>query len=118
MPVAGNRLGNEHYAALEIRDNQRAVSRGLVFPGPQLVFAIPGPARPQRAVYQRDRSLRGLSCVLCRRPVLCRCLLDKWREERDVPRYRRLVDVEDAGPYFLDDVLPYIEAYSVVALIE
>lgn len=107
MPVAGNRLGNERYAALEIRDNQGAVSGGFVFPGPQLAFAVPGPARPQRAVYQRDRVPDGLCGIFCRRPVLFCRLLDKWREERDVPRYRRLVDVEDVGPDILDDVLSY-----------
>src|SRR6266487_3327817 len=108
--VAGNGLGNEGYATLKIRDNQRSVSRGLVFPGPQLAFAVPRPARPQRAVYQRDSSLGGLGCILCRRPVLSCRLLDEWREERDVPRYRRLGDVEDIGPYILDDVLPQISA--------
>jgi hypothetical protein len=32
VPVAGNRLGNECYAALKIRDDQRAMPSGLVFP--------------------------------------------------------------------------------------
>ena len=39
--VAGNRIGNECYAALKIRDNQGAVSCGLVLSGPQLVFHRP-----------------------------------------------------------------------------
>src|SRR5436309_29769 len=110
MLVAGNGLGNECYAALKIRDDQRAVSGGLVFPGPQLALAVPGPARPQRAVYQCDRVPGGLGCLLRRRPVLFRRQLDKWREKCDVPRYRRLGDVEYVGPYILDDVLPHISA--------
>lgn len=61
-------------------------------------------------VYQRDRVPGGLGCVLCRRPVFVCCLLDEWREECDVSRYRRLGDVEDVGPYVLDDVLPHISA--------
>ncbi len=32
--VAGNGLGNECHVTLKIRDNQRAVARGLVFTGP------------------------------------------------------------------------------------
>src|SRR6516165_12392805 len=110
MLVAGNGVGNECYATLKIRDDQRAVSGGLVFPGPQLALAVPGPAWPQRPVYQRDHVPGGLSCVLCRRLVFFCCLLDEWREECDVPRYRRLGDVEDVGPYVLDDVLPHISA--------
>ena len=43
-------------------------------------------------------------------PVLFCRFLDKWREERDVPRYRGLGDAEDFGPYILDDVLPQISA--------
>jgi len=108
--VAGNGLGNERYPALKIRDNQGAVSRGLVFPSPQVALAVPGPAWPQRAVYQGDRVPGGLGCVLCRWPVFLCCPLDKWREKSDVPRYRRLIDVEDVGPYILDDVLPQISA--------
>src|SRR5512142_2732481 len=110
MLVASDRLGDECYAALQIRYDQRAVSRGLVFPGPQLTFAVPGPARPQRAVYEGDRVPGSLGCVLRRRPVpVCR-LLDQWREKRDVPRYRRLVNLEDVGPYLFDYVLPQISA--------
>src|SRR5512142_829236 len=110
MLVASDRLGGECYAALQIRYDQRAVSRGLVFPGPQLTFAVPGPARPQRAVYEGDRVPGSLGCVLRRRPVpVCR-LLDQWREKRDVPRYRRLVNLEDVGPYLFDYVLPQISA--------
>src|SRR6516164_1002126 len=59
---------------------------------------------------QCDRVPGGLRRVLCRRPVFFCRLLDKWREERDVPRYRRLVDVEDIGPDILDDILPHIAA--------
>src|SRR6266487_5946478 len=110
MLVAGNGLRNECYAALKIRDDQRAMSGGLVFPGPQLALAVPGPAWPQRAVYQRDRVPRGLGCVLRRRPVLFCRQLDEWREKCDVSRYRGLGDVEDIGPYILDDVLPHIPA--------
>jgi hypothetical protein len=62
------------------------------------------------AVYQRDRALGGTGCILCFRPVVFRSFLNKWREERDVPRYRRLGDAEDVGPYILDDVLPQISA--------
>src|SRR5512142_1717914 len=59
----------------------------------------------------RGRSRPGsLGCVLRRRPVpVCR-LLDQWREKRDVPRYRRLVNLEDVGPYLFDYVLPQISA--------
>src|SRR6266567_9601972 len=64
----------------------------------------------QRAVYQCDRVPGGLGRILGSRPVLFRCSLDQWREKRDVPRYRRLIDVEDVGPYILDDVLPKISA--------
>lgn len=88
MLVAGNGLGNKCYAALNIRDNQGAVPGCLVFPGPQLALAVPGPAGPQCAVYQCDRSFGGLGCILFRRPVFFCCVLNKWREERDVPRYR------------------------------
>jgi hypothetical protein len=88
--VAGIGLGNERYATPDIRDNQGAVSRGLVFLGPQLALAVPGPAGSLRAVHQGDRPWWP-GCALCRRPVfLCR-LLDEWREESDVPRYRRLI---------------------------
>ena len=118
MLVAGNGLGNEGYAALKIRDNQRPVSRGLVFLGPQLAFAVPRPARPQRAVCQRDSSFGGIGCILCRRPVFSCRLLDERREERDVPRYRRLGDVDDFGPYILDDVLPQISAGNHECLAE
>ena len=41
----------------------------LYFPAHSSLFAVPGPARPQRAVYQGDRVPGGLGCVLCRRPV-------------------------------------------------
>src|SRR6266576_4132944 len=108
--VTGNGLGNECYAALTICDQQGTMSRGLVLPGPQLVLAVPGPARPQRAIYQHDRSSGGLRCIFFRRPVFLCCLLDEWRQERDVPRYCRLVDVEDVRPHILDDILPYISA--------
>jgi hypothetical protein len=93
---------------LKIRDDQRAVSGGLVFPRPQLALVVPGPARPQRAVYQCDRVPGGPGCVLCCRPVFFCLLLDEWREECNVARYRRLGDVEDVGLYILDDVLPHI----------
>jgi hypothetical protein len=110
--VTGNRIGNERYKALKIRGYQGAVSCGLVLSGPQLTFVFPGPAWPERAVYQRDRVPGGLGCVLGCRPVrFCR-FLNKWREERDVPRYRRLIDVEDVGPNILDDVLPKISAVT------
>ena len=49
-------------------------------------------------------------CVLRRRPVSFCCLLDEWCEKCDVPRYRRLGDTEDFGPYILNDVLPHISA--------
>ena len=52
----------------------------------------------------KNKLLSGIG----RRPVLFRRFLDKWREERDVPRYRGLGDAEDFGPYILDDVLPQI----------
>jgi hypothetical protein len=82
----------------------------LYFPDHSFTFVFPGPAWPERAVYQRDRVPGGLGCVLGRRPArFCR-FLNKWREERDVPRYRRLIDVEDVGPNILDDVLPKISA--------
>src|ERR1700722_98118 len=110
MLVPGNRLGDECDAALKIRDDQRAMPGRLVFSRPQLAFALPGPARPQRAVYQRDHVSGGLGCVLGRRPVLVCSFLDEWREERDVPRYRRLRDAKDIGPYVLDDILAQISA--------
>src|SRR5690348_9932126 len=37
-------------------------------------------------------------------------LFDEWRQERDVPRYCRLVDVEDVRPYIFDNVLPQVSA--------
>jgi len=61
-------------------------------------------------VYQCDRTPGGLSCILFGRPVFFCCVLSEWREESDVPRYRRLGDAEDVGPYLLDDVLPQISA--------
>jgi hypothetical protein len=36
--------------------------------------------------------------------------LTKGGEERDDPRDRGLVHVEDISPYFLDDVLPHVPA--------
>src|SRR5665809_160648 len=93
MPVARDRLGDERYAPLKIRDNQGAVPGRLVFPGPQLIFTVPGPARPQSAVYQGDRVPGGLGCILFCWPVpvsythlrahetkanlVCRLLLEK-----------------------------------------
>ena len=88
MPVASDRLGDERYAPLKIRDNQGAVPGRLVFPGPQLIFTVPGPARPQSAVYQGDRVPGGLGCILFCWPVLFCCILDQWRQESDVSRYR------------------------------
>ena len=85
MLIAGDGLGNECYAALKIRDNQRSVARGLIFPGPQLTFAIPGPARPQRAVYQRDRTPSGFGCFLQSWPEFGGRLLDQRGEECDDP---------------------------------
>ena len=64
VAIAGDGLGDERDAPLKIRDNQGAVPGGLVLPGPQLVLAVPGPARPQCAVYQRDRVPGGLARLL------------------------------------------------------
>jgi len=86
------------------------MSFGLGNTRPKLIFTFPGPARPQGAVYQRDRVSGGLGCGLWRWPVFLCCFIDQWREERDVPRYRCLIDVKDVGPYILNDVLPKISA--------
>src|SRR5260370_42322513 len=69
MLIAGNRLGYENDAASESRDDKRPVACRLVFPGPQFAFARPGPARPQGAVYQCDRSLRRVRSLFRGRPV-------------------------------------------------
>src|SRR6266568_9652148 len=83
MLVAGNRIGYESDAAGEIRDDQGPVARGLVFPRPQLALARPGPAWPQGAIYQGDRSPGGLRRLLRGWPELRGRLTDQWRQERD-----------------------------------
>ena len=110
MPVTGNRIGNERYAALEIRDDQGAVSRGLVFSGPELGFTVPGPARPQRAVYQRDRVASSLCRLFRGGPEFLRRLIDQWRQLRYVPRDRGLVHVEYFSPYLFGDVAARVPA--------
>src|SRR6266516_2936451 len=77
MLITRDQLGYEGNAARKVRDDQRAVTRCLVFPSPQLTLAGLGPARPQGAVYQGDCSSGGLGCVLGRWPELLRCLSTK-----------------------------------------
>src|SRR5277367_1722745 len=110
MLVARNRLRYEGDMSGEIRDNQRPVAGRLVFPGPQLALARPGPAWPQGAIYQRDRALGGLRRLVRGRPELRGHLIDQWRQEADVPRDRRLIHVEDLCPDFLNDVIAGVSA--------
>src|SRR5215469_5858217 len=99
--IAGNRVGNEDHSPVEICDDQRSVAGCLVLAGPELLLPVPGPARPERAVYQCDRSPgRSLRCrpgwpVALRRPF------DQWRQDCDAPRYCGLSYAEDVGPYFV-----------------
>ena len=86
-----------------IRDDQRPVAGRLVFPGPQLALAYPGPAWPQGAVYQRDRAPGSLCRLVRGRPELRGRLIDQWRQEADVSRDRGLIHVEDLCPDFLND---------------
>src|ERR1700678_1482330 len=110
MPVAGDRLGYECDTAREVRDDQRSVAGCLVFPGPELTLARPGPARPQGAIDQGYRATGGLRRVLRRWPELRCRLFDQWRQERDAPGDGRLVHAEDICPYFLGDVIAHVPA--------
>src|ERR1039457_735239 len=110
MLVARNRLGYEGDTPGEIRDDQRPVAGRLVFPGPQLALACPGPARPQGAVYQRDRAPGSLRRLVRGRPELRGHLIDQWRQEADVPRDRGLIHVKDLCPDLLNDVIAGVSA--------
>jgi len=53
MVTSGSRVRDEDDVPEFVTDNQAAMASRLIFPGPHLRGALPGPAWPQRAVYQR-----------------------------------------------------------------
>src|SRR5581483_5246507 len=110
MLISGNRLGDEGDPATEIRDDQRPVTRCLVFPSPQLPLTGPRPARPQGTASQSDRSSGGLCRCLRGWPERCGSLIDEWCQDGDVPRNRGLVHIEDLRPYLFGDVIAHISA--------
>jgi len=110
VPVSRDRLGHEGDPASQVRDDQRSMTRRLVFPRPQLALGRPRPARPQGAVYQGDRSPGGLSGRFRRWPESRGRLIDQRRQESDTSRDRGLADIEDLCPDFLCDVIAGVSA--------
>lgn len=118
MLISGNRLRNVNNVAAKVGDDQQAMAGCLVLARPQFSLALPGPARPQRAIYQGDCSSDGVSCFLRVRPELPGCLVHQRGEERDVPRYRGLVDVKDLGPDLLVVIVALVSACNDERLVQ
>src|SRR6266568_3369598 len=109
MVTSGSRVRDEDYVAGIVADNQAAMAGGFVFPGPQLGGALPRPARPQRAVYQRQPTSGHLLRLLRVRPELFRSLSDQRGEFCDDVRDGGLGDPEKIGNNFFDHILPLVE---------
>jgi hypothetical protein len=69
MIAAGRRFHHEDDVPVFIADNDPSMAGRAIFPRPQFPCGLPGPAWPQRAIYQRQASLRHLDGLLDTRPV-------------------------------------------------
>ena len=81
----------------------------FVFPGPQFVVALPRPARPQRAIYQRQPASGHLLRLVGVRPEFFGSLRDQRGEFCDDVRDGGLGDPEKISNNFFDYMLPLVE---------
>ena len=79
-----------------------------IFARPQLPCGLPGPAWPQRAVYQHQASLRHLHGLVDIGPELLGGIGDQRRESGNHARDHALRNTEYIADNFLRDILPVI----------
>src|SRR5260370_17761125 len=108
MAVSRDRVRHIEDIAIVIGYHEGSVASRLVFSGPEVLCAGPGPARPERPVYQGDRTPGSLGRLPGGGPELLHCVADDRGQELYVAGDAALADAAYLGPHFPGYSIPHV----------